>query len=72
MLARRDGKDLVEFLERQGLGFGHEEQDQHPADQTPGRVPAERPLGLEGREQVRPGEGEDEVETPSVVVKASN
>lgn len=68
VLAGRDGEDLVQLLERQGLGFGHEEQDQHPADQTPGRVPAEGALGLEGREQARPGEGEDKVEAPSVSV----
>jgi hypothetical protein len=67
MLASRDGKDLVELLERQGLGLGNEEQDQHPSDQTPGCVPAERALGLEGSEQVRPSEGEDEIEAPSVV-----
>lgn len=68
MLAGRDGEDLVKLLERQGLGFGHEEQDQHPADQAPCRVPAEGALGLEGGQEVRPGEGEDEVEAPPVRV----
>jgi hypothetical protein len=66
VLAGGDRKDLVEFFQREGLGLGHEEQDEHPADQTPGRVPAEGALGLEGREQARPGEGEDEVEAPSL------
>lgn len=66
VLASRDGEDLVQFLERQGLGFRHEEQDQEPADQTPGRVPAKGALGLKGREQAWPGEGENEVEAPSV------
>ena len=65
VLAGRDGEDLIQLLERQGLGLGHEQQDQHPADQTPRRVPAERALGFERRQQVRPGEGEDEVEAPS-------
>jgi hypothetical protein len=56
MFPGRDGEDLVQLLQRQGLGLGHEEQDQHPADQAPGRVPAERTLWLEGGQQVRPGE----------------
>lgn len=64
MLPRRQGEDLIQLLERQGLGLGEAEVRKDPAEDVPGRVPAEGALGFEGLHQRGPGEGNDEVEAP--------
>lgn len=58
-------KDSVELLQRPLLGLGNEEQDGKEANNVPSRVPSEGTLGLEGVEQGRPGNRQDEVEEPS-------
>ena len=55
---------LVQFLQRQSLGLGHEQKHTDPSNDAPGRVPCECTLRFEGRDERGPGEGEDEVETP--------
>lgn len=64
MLPSANTEDLVELLEGKGLRLGHEQQDQEPQDDTPGRVPAKAPLRLEHGQHARPSEGDDEVEAP--------
>ena len=64
VLPGRDAEDLVEFLQRELLGLGHEEEHQEPADETPSSVPAKCTLRCEGADQMRPGETQDEVEAP--------
>ena len=64
MLVRRHAKHLVQFLERQALGLGHEEQDQPKADDVPAGVPREGARGREGGVQLREGDTQDKIEEP--------
>ena len=57
-------KDLVKFFKGKRFGLGDEEEYEEPADYAPRGVPAEGALRLEGGQEVRPGEAEDEIETP--------
>lgn len=64
MDVRRNGEDLVEFLEGFALSFGQEQEYEDEADHIPRGVPRESALvgecGLKGR----PRDGENEVEEP--------
>ena len=65
---RRHAEDLVELLERERLRLGDEQQDEDEPDDVPGGVPPERALWLEGAEQPREGDRDDEVAVEGVSV----
>lgn len=65
VLPGADVEDLIQLLERQGLGFGNEQQDQEPERDAPRGVPPESTRRGKGCPQAWPREGDDEVETPS-------
>ena len=48
MFPSAHAEDLVQFFQSKGLGFWDEQQNQEPTDKTPGSVPSECTLRLEG------------------------
>lgn len=56
--ARRDGKDIVEFLEGPLLGFRHPEEDHDEGGDVEESVEAEGALRLKGRQHLREGDGQ--------------
>lgn len=64
MLPCRNGKYLIQFLQRKGFSLRQTEIAEDPAEEVPGRIPPERTLWCKGISQTRPREGHDEVEAP--------
>lgn len=57
--------DAFKFiLQTTYLRFRHEQENEHPENQTPRSIPSKRPLWFERRQQRRPREAEDKVEAP--------
>lgn len=55
---------LVQLLQRELLGLGHQKVHQEPPDHIPARVEPERALRVHGPQHTRPRERQDEVEPP--------
>lgn len=64
VLRRRNGKDLIQLLKRERLGLRQTEITKDPAKKVPRRVPAKGTGGSERFIERRPGQRDDEVETP--------
>ena len=65
MRSCRHRKDLIQFFERQSFSLRQAKVAEYPTENIPCSVPAKCTLWFEGTDERWPGEGQDEVETPS-------
>jgi len=64
MFPRRNGKDLVQFLQRECFSLWQTEIAENPAEEVPGRIPPECTLCGKGISQTGPRERHNKVEAP--------
>jgi len=64
MLPCRNGKDLIQFLQRELFSLWQTEIAEDPAEEIPSRIPPECALCRKGIFQPWPREGHDKIEAP--------
>ena len=64
MRSALEPENAVELFESQVFGFGQQEVGEEEAKYVPASVPGKSTLWLEGFDEGRKGEGDDEVEAP--------